>query len=338
MPRIFDNIDQRLLPALKETLELADHADFCVGYFNLRGWKAIASQIEAWSGGEGECCRLLVGMHRLPEEELRLAMRLDKRDDGIDNQTALRLKRELAEKFREQLTIGYPTREDEDGLRQLAHQLRDEKVKVKLFLRHPLHAKLYLIYRSDPINPIVGYLGSSNLTLAGLSKQGELNIDVLDEDACQKLEAWFEDRWDEHWCLDISVELAEIIEESWAREERIPPYHIYIKMAYHLSHEARAGLNEFRIPSIFEGKLFEFQTAAVKIAAHHVNRRGGVMIGDVVGLGKTLMGTALARILEDDYGMETLIICPKNLVDDVGGISPRIRLARHRPFTQPGNR
>ena len=314
MPRIFDNIDQRLLPALKETLELADHADFCVGYFNLRGWKAIAPQIEAWGGGEGECCRLLVGMHRLPEEELRLAMRLDKRDDTIDNQTALRLKRELAEKFREQLTIGYPTREDEDGLRQLAHQLRDEKVKVKLFLSHPLHAKLYLIYRSDPINPIVGYLGSSNLTLAGLSKQGELNIDVLDEDACQKLEAWFEDRWDEHWCLDISVELAEIIEESWAREERIPPFHIYIKMAYHLSHEARAGLNEFQIPRIFEGKLFEFQTAAVKIAAHHVNRRGGVMIGDVVGLGKTLMGTALARILEDDYGMETLIICPKNLV------------------------
>ena len=133
MPRIFDNIDQRLLPALKETLELADHADFCVGYFNLRGWKAIAPQIEAWGGGEGECCRLLVGMHRLPEEELRLAMRLDKRDDGIDNQTALRLKRELAEKFREQLTIGYPTREDEDGLRQLAHQLRDEKVRGQSF-------------------------------------------------------------------------------------------------------------------------------------------------------------------------------------------------------------
>ncbi len=314
MPRIFDNIDQQLLPALKETLDLANHADFCVGYLNLRGWKAIASQIENWHGGEGECCRLLVGMHRLPEEELRRAMRIDKSDDGMDNQTALRLKKELAEKFREQLTIGYPTREDEDGLRQLAHQLRDEKVKVKLFLRHPLHAKLYLMYRSDPIIPIVGYLGSSNLTLAGLSKQGELNIDVLDSDACQKLQAWFEDRWKDRWCMDISKELTEIIEESWAREERIPPYHIYIKMAYHLSHEARAGLNEFRIPRIFEGKLFEFQTAAVKIAAHHVNRRGGVMIGDVVGLGKTLMGTALARILEDDYGMETLIICPKNLV------------------------
>ncbi len=85
-------------------------------------------------------------------------------------------------------------------------------------------------------------------------------------------------------------------------------------MAYHLSQEARAGLSEFRIPRDFGHKLFEFQTAAVKIAAHHLNKRGGVLIGDVVGLGKTLMATALARIFEDDHYLETLIICPRNLV------------------------
>ncbi len=85
-------------------------------------------------------------------------------------------------------------------------------------------------------------------------------------------------------------------------------------MAYHLSQEARAGLSEFHIPADFGNKLFEFQTAAVKIAAHHLNKRGGVLIGDVVGLGKTLVATALARIFQDDQSLETLIICPKNLV------------------------
>ena len=85
-------------------------------------------------------------------------------------------------------------------------------------------------------------------------------------------------------------------------------------MAYHLSNEARAGLAEFRIPKVFGDRLFDFQAAAVKIAAHHLNKRNGVLIGDVVGLGKTLMATAVARIFEDDYGLETLIICPKNLV------------------------
>ncbi len=314
MPHIFDNIDLHLLRALQETIQVSERADFCVGYFNLRGWKQLDEYIERWGGGEGNCCRLLVGMQRLPQDELREAMRLSANSGGIDNQTALRLRQRLAQEFRDQLTVGAPTNEDERGLRRLAAQIKARKVVVKLFLRHPLHAKLYLLFRPDPINPAVAYLGSSNLTLAGLAKQGELNVDVMDGDACEKLARWFEDRWNDRWCVDISDELAAIIDESWAREELIPPYHIYLKIAYHLSREARAGLAEFRIPREFGNRLFRFQVAAVKIAAHHVNRRGGVFIGDVVGLGKTLMATAVAKILEDDHGLETLIICPKNLV------------------------
>ena len=314
MPQIFDNIEQSLLPALEQTMDLSDRADFCVGYFNLRGWRSIDKYVERWSGGEGHCCRLLVGMHRLPHEEIRAARSLAENQSGLDNQKALQLKKRLAEEFKEQLAMGAPSNEDEKGLRKLAKQIKAKKVIVKLFLKHTLHAKLYLLFRPDPINPTVGYLGSSNLTLSGLSKQGELNVDVMDQDACNKLAEWFEARWNDHWCIDISKELVEIIEESWAREDLIPPYHIYLKTAYHLSQEARAGLTDFRIPKDFGNKLLEFQTAAVKIAAHHLNKRGGVIIGDVVGLGKTLMATALARIFEDDQDLETLIICPKNLV------------------------
>ena len=313
MPNVIDNIDAELLPALRETLALARRADFCVGYFNLRGWRSIDDLVERWQGGD-ERCRLLVGMEPSPDEALRGALRLAGEEAGIDNQAALRLKRRLAESFREQLTLGAPTSADETGLRRLARQLRTGKLTVKLFCRHPLHAKLYLLFRDDPITPIVGYVGSSNLTLSGLKLQGELNVDVVDQDACAKLSAWFDARWEDRWCIDITQELAQIIEESWAREALIPPFHIYVKMAYHLSEEARAGLREFRIPADFGNELLEFQTAAVKIAAHHVNKRGRALIGDVVGLGKTLMATALARVLEDDYGLETLIICPKNLV------------------------
>jgi len=249
MPQIFDNIEKNLLSALSEAMGLSERADFCVGYFNLRGWRKIAPLIEDWSGGDGHCCRLLVGMQQMPQDELRATMGLVKKAEEIDQATAITMKRKLAQDFRDQLMVGIPTNDDEVGLRRLAAQITSRKLMVKLFLRHPLHAKLYLLFRQDPLNPKIGYLGSSNLTLAGLSKQGELNVDILDHDACDKLAGWFEDRWNDRFCIDISKELVDIINESWARPEPIPPYHIYVKMAYHLAQEARAGLTEFRICS-----------------------------------------------------------------------------------------
>jgi hypothetical protein len=108
MLRIFDNIALSLLPALSETLKLSHRADFCVGYFNLRRWRQIDQLIEPWGGGEGSCCRVIVGMQKLPQDELREAFSLASRPDGMDGQAALRLKRRAAEEFRTQLMIGAP--------------------------------------------------------------------------------------------------------------------------------------------------------------------------------------------------------------------------------------
>ena len=76
MPRIFDNIDEALLPALQNTLATSERADFSIGYFNLRGWRDLADHVDHVSGGEGAQCRVFVGMHRSASEELRTSFRM----------------------------------------------------------------------------------------------------------------------------------------------------------------------------------------------------------------------------------------------------------------------
>lgn len=311
MPKIFDNITLHLKTGLLETLESSYRADFCVGYFNLRGWKLLMNHIDHFVGEEN-CCRLLIGMQN--NEESLLKQSLSEVKVGLmDNPTAYALKKEIAKSFTQQLTFGIPSNEDELCLQKLKFQLIEKKLKVKLHLSYPLHAKLYLCHKQDNDAPIIGYVGSSNLTMAGLSQQGELNVNVVEEDAAKKLNYWFEARWEDRWCIDISQELIEILEESWAGERDIPPYYIYLKMAYHLSQEARNGIGNYIIPKILQQTLLPFQMNAVSVAARHLDKRGGVLISDVVGLGKTMTATAVAKLFEETFFTETLIICPKNL-------------------------
>ena len=312
--KIFDNIDQRLVDALLKTLQNARRADFCIGFFRLSGWGQVAESIDHFAGGDTDCCRVLIGMSESPDEELRRVRRaLRKGGTELDLARAKQLKSRVATSFRRQLIGMSPTNSDEQALRTLARQIREGKVQIKLHLAYDLHAKLYLAFREDADNPVTAYLGSSNLTMSGLRLQGELNTKITDDLDNEKLAEWFTARWNDDWSFDIAPEIVAALEESWAGALR-RPYHIYLKMAYHLAEEARAGLNEFSLPRDFRGKLFPFQEAAVKIAARHLNERGGVLLGDVVGLGKTMMASALIRIFRDDFNLRPLIICPKNLV------------------------
>ena len=339
MPTIFDNIETEFLEnaahnGLRDALKVARRGDFCVGYFNLRGWKHIDDVVEKWQSDEGAPCRLLVGMQRLPQEDLPKLFGDGAEEDRVDNKTVARLRRQAALEFRRQLTIGIPTAQDEAGLRKLAQQLRDGKLTVKLYLRHTLHAKLYLAHRDDTFNPVLAFLGSSNLTMSGLRGQGELNVDVLDRDAGDKLIRWFEDRWADQRCLDITQELIAVIEESWAGKRLIPPYHIYLKIAWHLSEDARDGVKEFRIPHDVAADLISFQAKAVQLACRHLNKRGGVLVGDVVGLGKTRVASAIARVMGDDQMLESLILCPKNLVPMWEDYVHRFRLRAAKVLSQ----
>ena len=326
MARIYDNIDIKFTDGLRGIIENTGvkRVDFCVGYFNLRGWNLIVEQVDKLPGDyvyeddkrKMRYCRLLVGMHR-PDEDLIRSL-YSHQEALPDSEYVQRCKRQIAEDFRKQLLLGLPSAADERTLRRLSVQLKEGKVCVKLYLKEPLHAKLYLSHRPDDnFNKIQAIMGSSNLTYAGLTRQGELNAEFADSDSAEKLARWFDDRWNERFCLDITEELARIIDESWAGDKIIPPYYIYLKTAYHLSQEARSGIKEFTLPPEFRHDLFDFQQTAVKIAAKNLNndKRGGAMIGDVVGLGKTITACAIAKLYEMAFASSTLIICPANLQD-----------------------
>gem|GEM_PF-2474108 len=89
MPRIFDNIDKELLPALRNSLSTAQRADFCVGYMNLRGWRYLADNFDGWTGDEDNRCRLLVGMPVDQERELRTQFSLVPEDEFLESDPTL---------------------------------------------------------------------------------------------------------------------------------------------------------------------------------------------------------------------------------------------------------
>lgn len=313
MPTVIDNLSTTLLDELRKHIGSAHRMKVCVGFLNLKGWSVLGELIESFLPNPSDPpCRILVGM-ALADEGADPTLY---EAPDVDGEFKRQRRAQAIENFRRQITRGIPTAAAEAALRRLARQLRSGSVRIRLFVRHPLHAKLYLLERSDPITPLVGYVGSSNLTLAGLAGQGELDVDVVEQDAARKLEAWFDARWNDS-TLDISDELAAMIDASWAGEpiERIEnlPYLIYLKVAYHLSENARLGAAEFPLPKELQRTLLDFQVSAVQLAAKLVQRYGGVLLGDVVGLGKTLMATALARLLYEADRSSTLVICPPRL-------------------------
>lgn len=319
MTRIFDNIQDDLGPHLIKTFVNSDRLDAAVGYFNLRGWSTFADSIDAKPESDAPVMRVLVGMTLADQDDQvlqALQAQLEGRDDeeGIDGDTARARKAAAILKFRIQLMRGLPTLGDQATLRRLKDHLAGGRVRIKLFTRRPLHGKTYLAHKEDPNHPIVGFVGSSNLTMAGLKHNFELNVDVLDFDAAKKLDKWFQDRWDDRYCIDISDDVIALIEESWAADVPPTPYEIYLKVCYHLSQDVREGQLEYSLPPGLRDQLLEYQVSAVQTLARRVVHRGGTMLGDVVGLGKTLTAVSTALVLREQYGYSTLVVCPKNLV------------------------
>lgn len=293
--------------------------DVAVGYFNLRGWSAFDDIVKAREFSGGPVVRVLIGMvFAGPEQEalddLQATVDGQPRPDA-DATIARERKAELLEHLRVQLMRGAPTPADRQTLGSLRDHLASGKVEVKVFTKRPLHGKTFVFHRQDLNSPVIGFVGSSNLTAPGLTTNLELNVDVLDSSGGAKdLANWFESRWNDPHSRKVTTELLDLLDESWASIHSRPPYEVFLKVCYDLSRDVREGLDEYSVPLEVKSDLLEYQATAVRTLARRIVSRGGTMLGDVVGLGKTITAVAVALMLREEHGYLPLVVCPKNLV------------------------
>ncbi len=277
----------------------------CLGYFNIRGWNELLSFSDI------KKARILLGLPRNDTTLVSEFLQNPKIKNRIDDKLANDLKQDYIKKIKNQLQLGAPTFEEKEALIKLREGIDNGNIQIKLFTENRLHAKLYII--SDE-NKNDALLGSSNLTFSGIDGLGELNVDLKEDDLSNSIE-WFEEKWNSRFSLDITPDLNDLIAKSWASDEILDPYLVYLKVVYLLSKDAREGLVDYSIPNLIEKDLLEFQKNAIEIASKYLQKQNGIMIGDAVGFGKTIEAIGLAGLLQQQYGWGTLIICPPNLVE-----------------------
>jgi len=324
---IIDNRDVTLVAKMRDLLPSTQMARFAVGYFFLSGLEAVADVLD----GVREL-RLLIGnttnrrtLEQIAEGYRRLdevqrqaeAMRYPKRADMAD------MVGDTAGAIGETAALMDQTDAAEYLVTSLADLIAAGRLRVRVYTKGRLHAKAYICTYGQTFdahgNPLpkttqgIGIVGSSNLSLAGITSNTELNVMVHGDANHAALVAWFDRLWDE--AQPFEQHLMDILQDAWPLAE-VTPYEIYLKTLWELVRD-RIEAEDTAGPlwrSEITADLAEFQRDAVHQAIAMIDTYGGCFVSDVVGLGKTYVGAAILKHYVMSERAQPLIICPAPLV------------------------
>jgi len=148
---------------------------------------------------------------------------------------------ETATNVRTSVELMDQTDEGEALVKNLVRMIEEERVKVKVYTKGRLHAKAYIFDYGEVFDLLgnklerhedgIAVVGSSNLTLSGVTHNTELNVVVQGNNNHAELARWFDELWKES--QDFDEALMEEMRHSWAL---LParPYDIYMKTLYTL--------------------------------------------------------------------------------------------------------
>jgi DNA or RNA helicases of superfamily II len=189
--------------------------------------------------------------------------------------------------------------------------LKEEKLVIRK-TREPNHAKLYLFKLEGDLLPQTFITGSSNLTLAGLKGQEEFNVEIKDY-GFESAEKYFDERWER--AVPLSKEDIIKVFETRTFFREITPFiaYAYILKNYLELHQEKIPMSELEELMKKRGyEPYDYQLSAVAQAVATCEDHGGVILADVVGLGKTVIASLTAKAL----GKRGIVICPPHLVGD----------------------
>ncbi|QAA80887.1 helicase [Aequorivita sp. H23M31] len=238
---------------------------------------------------------------------------------GDANQT---LKNFLA-KTKEDIQTAKYSKEVEDGILQFIEDICTKKIEVKAHPSKKLHAKIYIFkpenwneHRSGSV-----ITGSSNLTDSGLGSNAnqfnyEFNVKLQDYDDVKFASEEFERLWIEGVHI-LPFEITKLKKQTYLNDE-FTPFEIYIKfLIEYFGNSVEFDPNT--IDDLPEGFMrLNYQTDAVKSGLKLLRDHNGFFLSDVVGLGKTVVGTLIAKEFFYTNGFpshitNTLIIVPPAL-------------------------
>ena len=282
------------LGALRESGQAPDELCVASCYFNPRGLELLAGEARRLPR-----MRLLLGAEPLPEALAQRRTPFDPREPEFTRRRVSRDLELLEQGLRSDRNLLPFDLAEDRAIRNLLEYLRSGRIEVRRYEGHFLHAKAFLFRGGER-----GILaGSANLTQAGLERNLELVLGHYGDPLVERVEEWFESLWSEAAPFDLAAIYEELLVEY-------PPYLVYLKVLWHLYHgeleeeEKESGA----IP------VTTFQKHGVWRARKILNRYGGVMVADGVGLGKTFTAGEIIRDYRERR-QRVLLVGPASLRD-----------------------
>jgi HKD family nuclease len=325
---IIDNRDRKLVDQIKRILDSSEAAHFAVGYFFISGFTAIAERL-----ANIKELRLLIGNTSNRETIEQIAQgyrRLELITDKIEAQKYPKRSQEkqisdkTADNIRSSIELMDQTDEAETLVKSLVQMIEEKRLQVRVYTKGNLHAKAYIFdygtvydHQGRPLERSekgIAIVGSSNLTLSGITHNTELNVIIHGNDNHTELTQWFNELWDE--AEDFNEALMREMKQSWAGLP-VRPYDVYYKTLYTLVKDRLEDTTpkNLIIDDGISKQLAEFQKVAVNNAVQNIRDYGGAFVSDVVGLGKSFIGAAIVKRFEQEERARPLIICPAPLIE-----------------------